>query len=252
MKNENSGRRKFLKIGGSLALGSAALLALGKTGFANSKDGVDMDAFSSAGDGVDQFQLGVLPYTYDSLEPFIDKLTMEIHYSKHHQAYVTNLNKAIKGIHFHSLEELLNGVSAYSSAVRNNAGGHYNHSMYWAIMKPKGGGMPKGLLQAEITKKFGSFESFKETFHSSAMSIFGSGWAWLVINNAGELEIGTTPNQDNPLMDVSKLRGFPVMGIDIWEHAYYLKHQNKRADYIKDWWNVLNWDEIERRFTEKK
>jgi Fe-Mn family superoxide dismutase len=241
-------RRKFIKLSGTLALGSAALLALGKSVFAGSESN-DVVYFP---EGEEKFRLAPLPYGYDALEPFIDKMTMEIHHSKHHQAYVNNLNKALVGVNATSLNDILKNVSSYASAVRNNAGGHYNHTLYWSIMKPQGGGQPGGALLEAINNSFGSFAGFQEKFNASATSVFGSGWTWLVINNKGLLEIGNTPNQDNPLMDVSSLKGFPLMGIDVWEHAYYLKHQNKRIDYVKDWWSVLNWNEIQKKFSDKK
>ncbi len=196
-----------------------------------------------------KFELPKLPYSFDALEPHIDARTMEIHHDKHHGGYVTNLNKAVEGTEMEklSLEELLKNVSKYSAAVRNNGGGHYNHSMFWVIMGPKKGGKPSGALADAINGTFGSFEKFKELLSAAAASRFGSGWAWLVSNN-GKLEIGSTPNQDNPLMDVSELKGFPIMGIDVWEHAYYLKYQNRRPEYISNWWDVVNWDEIAKRF----
>jgi Fe-Mn family superoxide dismutase len=189
-------------------------------------------------------------YAFDALEPFIDKMTMEIHYTKHHQAYVDNLNKAVTaekatGV---SLENLCKNASKYSAAIRNNAGGHYNHTLYWDLMKPHGGGAPMGVMAEALKSTFGGFEEFKTKFNDAAKSRFGSGWAWLVKNAEGRLEIGTTPNQDNPLMDVSELKGRPLIGIDVWEHAYYLKYQNKRADYLTAWWNTINWDEVMKNF----
>jgi Fe-Mn family superoxide dismutase len=193
---------------------------------------------------VEPFMLAALPYTYDALEPHIDSMTMEIHHSKHHAAYVNNLNKAIHDITDTplSIEEIIKNISKYSLAVRNNGGGHYNHSMFWRLMKFNGGGQPTGKLLDAINTSFGSFDNFKNKFNEAAKNIFGSGWAWLVLKN-GKLEIGTTPNQDNPLMDISDFKGVPILCLDIWEHAYYLKHQNKRIDYINAWWNVVNWDE---------
>lgn len=201
----------------------------------------------------DKFTLTPLPYAYDALEPHIDKLTMEIHHGKHHQAYVTNLNKALEGKgNFQSLEKIFAGINAVSSAVRNNAGGHYNHSLFWTLMKPNGGGEPKGKLGETIKTTFGSFEEFKKQFADIAMKRFGSGWAWLVVNN-GKLSIGSTPNQDNPLMNLDglEIKGTPVLALDVWEHAYYLKNQNRRADYIASWWNVVNWEVAERLFENK-
>jgi len=200
------------------------------------------------------FTLPNLSYGFDALEPHIDKATMEIHHGKHHKAYVDNLNKAIAGTPLEkmSLSEIMQGISKHPVAVRNNGGGHYNHSMFWTIMAPANTNKPSGELASAIDKKFGSFDKFKEEFNKAATSRFGSGWAWLIVTNKGELAVTSTPNQDNPLMDVvpQAERGYPVMGIDVWEHAYYLKYQNKRADYISGWWNVLNWNAISLRYAE--
>ncbi len=198
------------------------------------------------------FTLPALPYPFDALEPYIDKATMEIHHGKHHGAYVTNVNKALESapqLAGKSVEDLLaNGLAAVPesirTAVRNNAGGHVNHSMFWKIMGPKAGGQPSGKLADAIKGVFGSFDQFKEKFSAAAMGRFGSGWAWLVKDGAGKLDILSTPNQDSPIMEGK----FPVMGIDVWEHAYYLKYQNRRAEYVAAWWNVVNWKEIEKRF----
>lgn len=199
------------------------------------------------------FELPKLPYDYKALEPHIDAMTMEIHHSKHHGAYTNNLNAAIQGTELEqlSLEAILKSVSKYPVAVRNNGGGFYNHSLFWTIFSPNGGGEPKGEVAAAISARFGSFEAFKEEFNKAAMSRFGSGWAWLV-NVDGILAVTSSPNQDNPLMDVSEVKGFPVFGIDVWEHAYYLKYQNRRNEYIGAFWNLLNWDEINRRFVAGK
>ncbi len=196
------------------------------------------------------FELPKLPYAYNALEPYIDALTMEIHHSKHHAAYTNNLNAAVKGTENENktIEDLFLNVSKLPAAIRNNGGGFYNHDLFWKFMKPNGGGQPTGDLLEAINKYFGSFDKFKETFSGSATTRFGSGWAWLVVNNKKELIIGSTANQDNPLMDVSDIKGNPILGIDVWEHAYYLKYQNKRPDYIAAFWNVLNWDEITKRF----
>ncbi|MFA3783077.1 superoxide dismutase [Melioribacteraceae bacterium 4301-Me] len=200
-----------------------------------------------------KFELPKLPYPFDALEPHIDARTMEIHHDKHHAGYVNNLNKAVEGTEMEklSLDELIKNASKYPVAVRNNGGGHYNHSMFWEIMGPNKGGSPTGALADAINGTFGSFEKFKELFSAAAASRFGSGWAWLVFNN-GKLEIGSTPNQDNPLMDLSELKGYPIMGLDVWEHAYYLKYQNRRPEYISAWWNVVNWDEVAKRFASVK
>ncbi len=199
------------------------------------------------------FQLPELPYPHDALEPYIDTMTMEIHHSKHHGAYVTNLNKALEGSDWASkpIEEILAGVSKLPVAIRNNGGGHYNHCLFWKWMKPKGGGEPGGDLARAINETFGSFEKFKEQFSSAGMGRFGSGWACLIKQHC-KLVIASTPNQDNPMMDIAEVRGVPVLGLDVWEHAYYLKYQNRRADYISAWWNVVNWDEVSRLYATSK
>lgn len=200
-----------------------------------------------------KFELPALPYAHDALEPYIDKMTMEIHHSKHHNGYVTKLNGAVEGTDLagKSLEELLKNVSKYPTAVRNNGGGHFNHSLFWTVMKKGGGGQPEGDLANAVKNTFGSFDKFKEQFSNAAATRFGSGWAWLVVQN-GKLAVGSTPNQDNPVMDVSELKGTPILGLDVWEHAYYLKYQNKRPEYIENWWNVVNWEEVSNRFKEAK
>lgn len=199
-----------------------------------------------------KYELPKLPYSFDALEPYIDAQTMEIHHGKHHAAYVNNLNKAIEGTEMEklSLEELLKNISKYPAAIRNNGGGHFNHSLFWTLMKKNGGGEPQGDLKKAIENSFNSFAEFKEKFSNAAASRFGSGWAWLVSDNSGKLSIGSTPNQDNPLMDVSEIKGKPILGLDVWEHAYYLKYQNRRPEYIDQWWNVVNWNEAERLYTE--
>ena len=200
-----------------------------------------------------KFELPALPYAYDALEPYIDKMTMEIHHSKHHNAYVTNLNKAVEGTEMEgkSLEDLMANISKYPVAVRNNGGGHWNHSMFWTIMQKNGGGNPDGKLSDAINASFGSFDQFKEQFSKAAATRFGSGWAWLYVQSS-KLAIGSTPNQDNPLMDISDIKGTPILGLDVWEHAYYLKYQNRRPEYIENWWNVINWSEVAKRFSEAK
>ncbi|HEX7356162.1 MAG TPA: superoxide dismutase [Ignavibacteriaceae bacterium] len=197
-----------------------------------------------------KFELPQLPYAYDALEPYIDKLTMEIHYTKHHNAYVTNLNKAIEGTENEgkSLYDMFAMISKLPAAIRNNGGGHWNHSLFWTLMKQNGGGQPSGALADAINSSFGSFDEFKKTFSNAAATRFGSGWAWLVVQN-GKLVVSSTPNQDNPLMDVAEVKGTPVLGLDVWEHAYYLKYQNKRPDYIENWWNVVNWDKVSELFS---
>jgi superoxide dismutase, Fe-Mn family len=199
------------------------------------------------------FTLPPLPYPTDALEPHIDKMTMEIHHGKHHNAYVTNLNAAIEKapeLASKSLEDLVKGINsvpeAVRTAVRNNGGGHLNHSMFWLIMAPKAGGAPTGAIADAINSSFGSFDKFKEQFKAAAVGRFGSGWAW-VVDQGGKLVIESMPNQDNPMMDGKK----PVFGIDVWEHAYYLKYQNRRPDYIDAWWNVVNWSEVNKRLASK-
>jgi superoxide dismutase, Fe-Mn family len=196
------------------------------------------------------FELAPLPYAPDALEPFIDKQTMEIHHGKHHQAYVTNLNNAINGTEMDgkSIEELLKNVSKHPVAVRNNGGGHFNHTLFWKTLKKNEGGKPSGALADAISKKFGSYEAFKEEFAKAATTRFGSGWAWLIVDSNGDLAVTSTPNQDNPLMDVAEKQGKPILGLDVWEHAYYLKYQNKRPDYINAFWNVVNWDEVSKNY----
>lgn len=200
-----------------------------------------------------KFELPKLPYEYDALEPYIDQKTMEIHYTKHHNGYVTKLNDAIAGTDLEnkSLEDILKDASKHPVGVRNNGGGHYNHSLFWTIMKKGGGGTPKGDLENAINSSFGSFEEFKNKFTNAAATRFGSGWAWLIIQD-GKLAVTSTPNQDNPVMDVADAKGTPILGLDVWEHAYYLKYQNRRPEYIDNWWNVVNWEEVARRFKEAK
>lgn len=196
------------------------------------------------------FELPNLPYAYNALEPHIDARTMEIHHSKHHAAYTNNLNNAIKGTDLEgkSIEAILANVSKLAPAVRNNGGGFYNHNLFWTVMSPDGGGKPSGDLGDAINKYFGSFDVFKEKFNTAAATRFGSGWAWLSKNEKGELVISSSPNQDNPLMDLSEVKGLPILGLDVWEHAYYLHYQNRRPDYISAFWNVVNWNEVARRF----
>ncbi|MCB0685360.1 MAG: superoxide dismutase [Saprospiraceae bacterium] len=200
------------------------------------------------------FTLPDLPYAKDALAPHIDAKTMEIHHDKHHAGYTNNLNAAIEGTPLANMtiEEILAGVSGHSPAVRNNGGGFYNHSLFWQIMSPNGGGEPGGDLGAEITRKFGSFAEFKDAFSRAAATQFGSGWAWLLVDKAGQLAVTNTPNQDNPLMDVANVHGTPILGIDVWEHAYYLNYQNRRPDYISAFFNVINWSEVARRYKAAK
>jgi Fe-Mn family superoxide dismutase len=195
------------------------------------------------------FTLAPLPYAHDALEPHIDTLTMQIHHGKHHQAYVDNLNKAIAGTpnEGKSLAELVAVAGSISAAVRNNGGGHWNHTFFWESLAPNAGGNPSGALADAITAAFGSFDSFKEKLATAGMTRFGSGWAWLIVKE-GKLEVCSTPNQDNPLMDIAETKGTPILGVDVWEHAYYLKYQNRRADYLSAFWNVINWNKVAERF----
>jgi len=194
-----------------------------------------------------------LPYDYKALEPYIDAQTMEIHHTKHHNAYVTNLNNAIAGKpeDSMSLEDMFKSISKQPPVVRNNSGGVYNHNLFWTIMKPNGGGEPTGKLADAINGTFGSFADFKTKFSDAGATRFGSGWAWLCVSG-GKLAICSTPNQDNPLMDVSECKGTPILGLDVWEHAYYLKYQNRRPEYITNFWNVINWDEVAKRLDSAK
>lgn len=243
----NTNRRDFIKKGALLAMAGVASSTIVKSiGKIDSE--INKDFYQPQPGGT--FTLPTLPYSYDALEPHIDKMTMEIHHDKHHKAYVDNLNKAaspgLAGL-TSNVEDLFPAISKQPAVIRNNAGGHYNHSLFWQLMKPNGGGTPTGELGEAIKKAFGTFDEFKKKFSDASMARFGSGWTWLVAD-AGTLKIGSTPNQDNPLMDVSEFKGKPVLALDVWEHAYYLKYQNKRADYISGWWNVVNWDKANELF----
>ncbi|WP_075602312.1 superoxide dismutase [Saccharicrinis aurantiacus] len=195
------------------------------------------------------FELPKLDYAYDALEPHFDARTMEIHHSKHHAGYTNNLNAAIAGTDLEgkSVEDILASISSQSAAVRNNGGGFYNHELFWKVLSPNGGGLPTGDVLAAIEKSFGSFDAFKDEFSKAAATRFGSGWAWLVQKEDGSLAITSTANQDNPLMDIAEVKGTPVLALDVWEHAYYLKYQNLRPDYISAFWNIINWDEVAKR-----
>ena len=225
-------KRTFLKSGIAIGTGIIVSPLMASQAFTGTKN------ISFA--GIDQIKL---PYAYNALEPYIDAATMELHYTKHHAGYVANLKKAIDAekLSGKSLEDLFSSVSKYSPAIRNHGGGTYNHNLFWQVMKPGGGGEPKGSLKKEIDKTFGSYAAFKEEFSAKATSVFGSGWAWLILQN-GKLKITSTPNQDNPLMDTAQDKGKPLFALDVWEHAYYLKYKNMRADYIGAFWNVVNWD----------
>ncbi len=195
------------------------------------------------------FILPDLKYDYNALEPYIDARTMEIHHSKHHGGYTSKLNAAVEGspLADKSIEQILAGAGSHGAAVRNNGGGYYNHNLFWEVMSPDGGGRPEGAVLKAINKAFGSFDEFRSQFSNAAANRFGSGWAWLVKTGSG-LVVTSTPNQDNPLMDVAEVKGLPILGLDVWEHAYYLKYQNRRPEYIEAFWNVINWNEVNRRF----
>lgn len=197
------------------------------------------------------FELPALPYASNALEPHIDAKTMEIHHGKHHQAYVSKLNDALEGKEAGSIEDICKNVSSYGPAVRNNGGGHFNHSLFWTVIGPDAGGAPSGELAEAINAAFGSFDGFKEKFSNAAATRFGSGWAWLIVKD-GKLEVTSTPNQDNPLMDVAEVQGEPILGLDVWEHAYYLNYQNRRPDYIAAFFNVINWNAVAERYSQAK
>ena len=200
------------------------------------------------------FVLEALPYASDALEPHIDKATMEIHHDRHHQAYVDNLNKAIAGTEAEnlSLEDIVKNISKYPAAVRNNGGGHYNHKLFWTVLGPNAGGEPTGELATAINETFGSFAELKTQLQNAGATRFGSGWSWLIVNAEGKLQVTSTPNQDNPLMDVAEVKGTPILGIDVWEHAYYLKFQNKRPAYLEEIFNVINWDAVAKNYAATK
>ena len=197
------------------------------------------------------FTLPALAYATDALEPHIDKMTMEIHHGKHHQAYVTNLNKALEGKPEadSSIDDIIKNISKFPPAVRNNGGGHYNHTLFWTLLSPSGGGEPAGALADAIKNTFGSFADFKTKLSEAGATRFGSGWAWLIVTPDKKLAITSTPNQDNPMMDIAEVKGTPVLGIDVWEHAYYLKYQNRRPDYLAAIWNVINWNHVAELYT---
>lgn len=199
------------------------------------------------------YQFENLPYSYDALEPWIDAMTMEIHHSRHHKTYYTNFTTAVNGTPLaeQTLEQLFANVSTHAPVIRNHGGGFWNHNLFWNCMAPKAGGNPTGKVAELITKKWGSFEAFKEKFNAAAATRFGSGWAWLIVTDKKELEITSTANQDNPLMNTEAVRGAPILALDVWEHAYYLKYQNKRPDYIGNWWNVVNWNFVNNELAKK-
>ena len=239
----SSSRRDFIRNAGKAGLGLYLGSGVLKAGTASAGQ---TRGFVSVG-----FQQTPLPYAYDALNEAIDPMTMEIHYSKHAAAYATNLQAAAQkeGIDMtRPLEETLRTVSKHSTALRNNGGGHYNHELFWRMMSPKSWDKPEGKLAVALTESFGSLDAFKTQFSDAGKNRFGSGWAWLFVDPDKKLRIGSTPNQDNPLMDVSDIKGFPLLGLDVWEHAYYLRYQNKRADYINNWWKVVNWNFVQERY----
>ncbi|HMU25543.1 MAG TPA: superoxide dismutase [Ferruginibacter sp.] len=248
METQIKSRRKFIAdtLKGSIAV------SVGIAGISSLAASCSSAKKSTSGNFATGFSQTPLPYAYNALENIIDAQTMEIHYTKHAAGYAKNLNEAVKQENVAagtSLETLLSKVSKYSTKMRNNAGGHYNHELFWKCMRPKtADNKPTGNLLQAIETEFGSFANFKSKFSDAGKTRFGSGWAWLYTDGAKKLHIGSTPNQDNPLMDVSDIHGFPLLGIDVWEHAYYLKYQNKRSDYIDGWWNLVNWDYVQSRF----
>lgn len=238
--SENN-RRDFIKKSALLSVG-----ALVGCKVVSESTGVSAGSTTGSIPVIGGFTLPDLPYSFDALEPHIDKLTMEIHHDRHHKAYVDNLNKALTELKStaDNLEEICKNISSYNTAVRNNAGGHYNHSLFWKWMSPKGGGEPTGKILEVINSNFTSFEEFKKKLNEAGTKRFGSGWAWLVKKSDGTFEITSTPNQDNPLMDVAEVKGTPILGVDVWEHAYYLKFQNRRAEYISAFLEVIDWSKI--------
>jgi len=245
MKNMDKSRRVFVSTT------AKASLALGLIGSSISDllaKGLEIPANFPFATG---FSQNPLPYAYTALEPHIDARTMEIHYTKHAAAYATNLRDAAKeeGVDTTKpLENLLGTISKYSAKMRNNGGGHYNHELFWSIMAPNAGGKPDGKLMEAISSSFGSYEAFMTQFENAAKSRFGSGWAWLVVQSGGKLVVSSTPNQDNPLMDVAEVKGTPILGLDVWEHAYYLNYQNRRPDYVSAFWNLVNWKSVAERY----
>lgn len=235
-------RRKFVKD----SLKATAITAIGAPLVLDSSAARASDLVGAT--PAFQFTQVALPYSYQALEPHIDAMTMDIHYNKHHAAYIKNINDAIaaENITYGTEMEFFSNASRLSAKARNNSGGTWNHNFFWQIMKPNGGGVPAGKAGDAINSAFSTFDKFKEQFTQAAMTRFGSGWAWLV-NDNGKLKIGSTPNQDNPMMDISDLKGTPLLGLDVWEHAYYLKYQNKRNEYVANWWNTINWDEVAKR-----
>jgi Fe-Mn family superoxide dismutase len=239
MSSSINSRRQFIKQTGKASIAMASMPLMHTLGVLPINQEIN-------------FQQIPLPYAYNALEPFIDAMTMEIHHTKHAAGYTKNLNDACVAekvdIKTTSITSLLASISKYSTKIRNNAGGHYNHELFWQSMQPAPASMPTGSLAKAIEKSFGTFADFQKAFSEAAKNRFGSGWAWLIINEKKELAICSSANQDNPLMDIAEVKGYPLLGLDVWEHAYYLKYQNKRADYISNWWNLVNWKFVEERY----
>jgi Fe-Mn family superoxide dismutase len=239
MSSSINSRRQFIKQTGKASIAMASMPLMHTLGVLPINQEIN-------------FQQIPLPYAYNALEPFIDAMTMEIHHTKHAAGYTKNLNDACVAekvdVKTTSITSLLASISKYSTKMRNNAGGHYNHELFWQSMQPAPASMPTGSLAKAIEKSFGTFADFQKAFSEAAKNRFGSGWGWLIINEKKELAICSTANQDNPLMDIAEVKGYPLLGLDVWEHAYYLKYQNKRADYINNWWNLVNWKFVEERF----
>ena len=243
MSTSTNSRRQFIKQTGKASIAMASMPLINQLGGFQSSQTI-------------HYLQQPLPYAYNALEPFIDAMTMEIHHTKHAAGYTKNLNDACVVEHVDTknktISDLLGSISKYSTKMRNNAGGHYNHELFWQSMQPAPATTPSGNLAKAIEKSFGSFADFQKTFSEAAKNRFGSGWAWLILNDKNELAICSTPNQDNPLMDIAETKGYPLLGLDVWEHAYYLKYQNKRADYITNWWNLVNWKFVENRYNTTK
>ena len=243
MSSSSNSRRQFIKQTGKAGIAMASMPIIHTLG------GLQLNQEIN-------FQQIPLPYAYNALEPFIDAMTIEIHHTKHAAGYTKNLNDAIVAekvdIKITSITNLLESISKYSTKMRNNAGGHYNHELFWQTMQPTPASMPTGGLAKAIEKSFGTFADFQKAFAEAAKNRFGSGWAWLIVNEKGQLAICSTPNQDNPVMDIAETKGYPLLGLDVWEHAYYLKYQNKRPDYINAWWNLVNWRVVEERYNPLK
>jgi Fe-Mn family superoxide dismutase len=243
MSSSSNSRRQFIKQTGKAGIAMASMPLIHTIG--------GLQLFEEP-----NYKQQPLPYAYNALEPFIDAMTMEIHYTKHAAGYTKNLNDACVAekvdIKTTSITNLLESISKYSSKMRNNAGGHYNHELFWQTMQPAPASMPTGSLAKAIEKSFGTFADFQKAFAEAAKNRFGSGWAWLIVNEQGQLAICSTPNQDNPVMDIAETKGYPLLGLDVWEHAYYLKYQNKRPDYINAWWNLVSWKFVEERYNPLK